>query len=272
MKTILVPTDFSNVANQAFEYALQLADSVDSWIVLFHVLPPTLKQQTDMEPSLADMQRYDKAVQKRLKKNIKVVHKISSGDPLTNILEICEEMRLDMVVMGTEGINGQLDQFIESLTSQVIQLSSIPILAIPKGSVFQPIKHVVFATNFEGDSLEILDRLQEFTTLLGARTSCVHIKNKQKGWDMLQLELFNELYQRKVATKGLTFYLQSYPDMVEGLNEFMKLKAGDILTMIQREKEIIRPSLQKSLIKEMALHTQKPLLTFQRESVGQLIS
>ncbi|MEM7514428.1 MAG: universal stress protein, partial [Bacteroidota bacterium] len=38
MKTILVPTDFSNVANQAFEYALQLADQVDSWIILFHVL------------------------------------------------------------------------------------------------------------------------------------------------------------------------------------------------------------------------------------------
>ena len=272
MKTILVPTDFSNVANQAFEYALQLADQVDSWVILFHVLPKGHVQQTGDPSSKEDMESYGQAVQKRLGKNIKVIYKFSTGDPLANILDICEELKPDMVVMGTEGVNGELDQLMDSLTSQVIQLAELPILAIPKGTFYEPIEHVVFATNFEGDSLEILDKLQEFTNLLGARISCIHIKNGHKGWDMLQLELFNDLYQRKVTTKGLEFYLQAYPDMVEGLNDFMKMKGGDILTMIQREKEVIRPELEKSLIKEMALHTQKPLLTFQKEAIGQLIS
>lgn len=285
MKTLLFPTDFSRVSLNAFEYALHLAERLDAWIVLLHVhhysrvdvelIPDAILNALESEheaEALRQLEIYEQMVQDRLGKDVKVMHKLAFGFPKEQILFAAKEINPDLIVMGTTGAGSTLNKLLGSVCSHVIQYVSCPVLAIPEHAKYQPIKNLAYATNFEEENIEVFNQLSEFAKLLQADISCVHIKTNNKGWDLLQLDFFNQLFKEKINTKELDFYLENYPDVVEGLDKFVSERGISILAMLTHKRELLDRIFHPSLARKMALITKTPLLTFQASSVGQLIS
>ena len=61
---------------------------------------------------------------------------VTTGNPADEILRTARRLRSDLIVMGTEGLNGFQKLFFGSTTEQVLHRATIPVLAIPpsKGS------------------------------------------------------------------------------------------------------------------------------------------
>lgn len=284
MKTILFPTDFSQVSDNAFRYAIHLADKMDAWIILFHChsyeqihstwipeeLVSALNEKNDQE-IMEYIEKYHSTIQKEEGKTVTVVPKIVFGHPKEEILSLSREMEPDIVVMGTKGNHTLMNKLLGSITAEVINYANIPVLAIPEKVRFKGIQRIVYATNFEEENLAVFGQLKHFADLLEAQLACIHIRTG-KGWDLLQLNFFNQLFRQKIDSKEIEFYLQSHESVVSGLAYFMTSKPGEILAMMTHKRDLFDQIFRKSLTKEMALQAEVPLLAFHNDSISHLVN
>src|SRR5262245_45734174 len=114
MKKILVPTDFSTVANTATQYAVDMADSISTTVTLMHVVnfgAPSGKQRTNWAKleAQAVKQAKEKAegVMSKLKSRDKVRFETISGYPVTDVInDYAKKQKSDLIIMGTLGASG----------------------------------------------------------------------------------------------------------------------------------------------------------------------
>ncbi len=160
IKNILVPTDFSETANNALRVAVAMAQRHHAGLQLIHIIQPPLYidpagmhgtfagiEQTLLDDARANLQKHKAAIQK------------SSGVPVTTHAEIGTvahcisnyvlNNQKDLVVMGTHGTSGWSEFFLGSNAMATIKQCSCPVLTIPPtflkttfDSVLYPIRNV----------------------------------------------------------------------------------------------------------------------------------
>jgi nucleotide-binding universal stress UspA family protein len=142
VRTILVPTDFSEGAGSALGWARTLARAFGARIVVLHVLDlplawmpvgglgsvpapiptATVEQLTDEARTILDAVAQDAPeVTQRL---------LRSGHPREVILAVAREIGADVIVMGTHGRRGVSDLFIGSVAEHVVRHSPVPVWTV----------------------------------------------------------------------------------------------------------------------------------------------
>ena len=134
----LVPLDFSEHAEKALQYAIELAQKVPAHITLLHVIHTMPLGVTEMGASLpysylqemeADiaqaMDAYLQQVQEaKLQGEVKTVH----GVPFQEIVEHAKADRIDLIVMGTHGRTGLQHVLLGSVAEKVVRLAPCSVL------------------------------------------------------------------------------------------------------------------------------------------------
>jgi len=139
---VLVPTDFSEPAEQALEYARGLAREFGSHLHLLHVVPephvypwgtemPTVSMTgllTETEQAARD-QLNTLATNTRLPAD-QVSMEVKIGSPVADIIEYIGRHHIDLVVMGTHG-RGTLEHLLlGSVAERVVRRSPTPVLTV----------------------------------------------------------------------------------------------------------------------------------------------
>lgn len=145
-KTILVPHDFSSSANHAAALARDEAKAHGGALVLLHVvdlprqLPPdaamvsssgsgnpiTLRDyaMSSAESHLADLKA-------RLEKEgVSVTVATRTGAPVEQIVAFADEIKADLIVMGTHGHTGIRHLIAGSVTEKVVRSAKVPVLTV----------------------------------------------------------------------------------------------------------------------------------------------
>jgi nucleotide-binding universal stress UspA family protein len=146
IQKILVPTDFSPHADEAFRVAHRLAKATGACLVAFHVAaPPAVVTAEGASP--ADL-RDEKgnnlwggllALQAR-DPQVRVEHEVivATKPTVVHILELLEQRGCDLIVMGTHGHSWLRHRLFGSLTEEVIRRAHCPVTVvkapIPAGS------------------------------------------------------------------------------------------------------------------------------------------
>lgn len=142
-KKILFCTDFSENSHYAFTYALDLAKTYKSSLVIFHVTPPPVHPEqlsiylpTEKLEELKKSQKQE--VEHLLKenylkkmsnfKNVRVVFK--EGEPFVEIIRMARKESADIIVMGTHGRTGLDHVFFGSTAEKVVRKSPCPVLTV----------------------------------------------------------------------------------------------------------------------------------------------
>jgi nucleotide-binding universal stress UspA family protein len=134
----LVPTDFSEYANQALDYAINLAEKLDARLTLLHVIQPVPMAGVDMGVTLPSTYLQDleaeimqsmesqlaRVTAAGLEGEIVVVH----GVPFHEILETAKTQKVDLIVMGTHGRTGLQHILLGSVAEKVVRLAPCPVL------------------------------------------------------------------------------------------------------------------------------------------------
>ena len=138
IKKILLPTDGSESAQNAFEYALRVADLTGSDIIVLNVVEKMTKNlkfglQSQLEVSLKEESEklLKKTIEKIKKKGIKVESRIEFGVPHQKILKFALKEDIDLIVMGTQGLSGLARLMLGSVADRVLRGASCPVLLIP---------------------------------------------------------------------------------------------------------------------------------------------
>lgn len=275
IKHILFPTDFSEAAENAFVYALHMAEALGAKITLMHayyetpvvrgMLPASFVEalrKEKVEDALEHFKTYEQAVQVRTKAEVPVTHILRSGLAAEEIIDYADKNEVDMVVMGTMGAASRAEQILGSVTTRVINAVSCPVLAVPVDVKYQPIQHLVYATNFEEADFNVIDKLMLFRESFGAKLSCLHVQEHSDQWAKLDKEFFEKIYALEMGPRGLTLYTNQSQDIVAGIQRFVNTHKVDMLVMLAHQRNTLNELFRESLTRHMTLHTAVPLLAF----------
>jgi nucleotide-binding universal stress UspA family protein len=149
IKTILVPCDFSEYAERAYSWAIELAEKLGAKVILVHaaqlftslgypesVYLLDLKKMED--EVLADAEkRLDEFVAKKGASPVVVETRAVSGDPFWEICQTAEKERADLIVMGSHGRTGIAHVLLGSVAERVVRHAPCPVLVarLPKSDI-----------------------------------------------------------------------------------------------------------------------------------------
>jgi len=133
--TILHPTDFSPQASYALQLATALARDYAARLVILHVAvpPPVPYGEGVMLPLPVD---YEEEARNQLDQlqlpggNVQAERRLGEGDPVTETLRVADEIRADLIVMGTHGRTGLGRLLMGSVAELVVRRANCPVLTV----------------------------------------------------------------------------------------------------------------------------------------------
>ena len=146
LESVVVPTDFSEDADQAAEELARLAPRPEGAprVVLVHsdYVPPILERllsdtgvaQLSFDEVQAELQAKLEPMAESLRaRGMRVETVVSSGEPATVITEIAASSGADLIAMGTRGRSGLEHLVLGSTAERVVQHAGCPVLTVRRG-------------------------------------------------------------------------------------------------------------------------------------------
>lgn len=138
---ILVPTDFSEHAQSALEYAKELARHLGATLHIIHIVEPIIYPAewgysqmglTELEQELTRMaqQEIDKLVDTIRAEGLPVRGEVLHGRASEQIVRYAQEHNIGLISIGTHGRSGLEHFLFGSTTERVLRKAPCPILAI----------------------------------------------------------------------------------------------------------------------------------------------
>ncbi len=274
MKKVLFPTDFSDIATNAFKYALQFAHSIQAKLIVVHSyeMPvisstsagqPDLVQQVYESIEMTQFEQFkDKAPELRKiasdlgYQDVELEFVFEEGTLLYVINSVVEKEHIDFVVMGTNGASGFEKKLLGSNTVNVIRSLNIPVLSIPHKANFNGIKTIGFTTLFKDVDKNALKEILEIAELLQANVKVVHVTKTETN----ELEAKVKQWEQEFANERLSIQIIYSAEVEDSVFDFMKENNIDILAMVRRNRNFFDRLFGKSFTKELTHHSENPIM------------
>ena len=146
-RNILVPIGLEDPAAQVLDYAVALAAKLDAKLHVLHAVPwpllgaeiPIAVTETAMDEIMAHKQQaFDELVAAHTAKLPVSSALLKKGDARTAILAAAEELRADLIVMGTHGRRGVSRLVLGSVAESVARTAPCPVLLVRSGLAIRP--------------------------------------------------------------------------------------------------------------------------------------
>ena len=276
MKKILFPTDFSEVSNNAFVYALKLAETLDAEIITLHVYELPVVNNTDGYPSYlleiydvvewSQFENYkgqipqlrDIAAANNLS-HIKMSHELLMGDLLSAIREISKKEVIDYVVMGTKGASGLKETFLGSTAGNVLTEIDAFVLAVPENSHYSPIKNIAFTSRFQDKDRIAMAKLLRLAKAFDAKIHCLYVKMPSS--EVKEVVVAN--WELVFKDENVDFHIIENDSVKDTILNFTETHNIDLLAMLHYKKSFLEELFHFSLTKKIAHHIQIPILALQ---------
>jgi nucleotide-binding universal stress UspA family protein len=153
IKRILVPTDFSAHAQEAFRAAHTLARATGAEVIVFHVArPPAVVSEGGAlltDPDQGTTNLWDRFLGHQSDDpHVRVQHEVIVADRpnAAHILEILEKLGCDLIVMGTHGRRGLRKVLFGSVTEDVVRRARCPVMVVKAPPQAAPVPEPAQAT------------------------------------------------------------------------------------------------------------------------------
>ena len=261
MKTILAPVDFSDASVNALSFAAELAKRASARLILINLV-----QKDEVEEDAKNMlNSIELGLKKNIDPNLQCESILAHGNLVTALKKIIAVQKPELIVMGTKGASGLKRILIGSNTVKVIAKTTVPVFVIPEAARFENFLHkgknrIVLATDLdllENDSS--VDILKEIALLIvEPKVRVLSVRPKNTGLpDLKRLErdFLLSIFNPEIESHRMTVFSSG---VMSGINYYLDQHADTgLLAMIARDTGHL---IQKHYSREMASHTQLPLL------------
>ncbi len=272
MKKILFPTDFSEVATNAFVHALEFAKIVQAELVILHTFELPIYDNQFFPENYAviydslELAQFDifkdeipklRAIaEERHLSKIKMSHRLMDGDLLYNIEKSIKEDKIDFVIMGTSGATGWDAFFVGTNTGSVISGIDVPMLCVPAQAKFKKIEIIGFTTRFRTKDKKALKMVLDIAKKTKAKVKCLYVKTSDS-------DVSNDTvakWEEEFSNEPIDFYVVMSEEVKETILDFIMYKEVDILTMLTYKRGFFEGIFKPSLTKKIAINNEIPIL------------
>jgi len=272
MKKILFPTDFSEVANNAFVHALEFAKILQGELVLLHTFElPVYDNQYFPENynvifdslQLSEFNMFKEEIPKlraiaeeRKLDKVKMSHRLMDGNLIYNIKRAIKEEKIDFVVMGTSGASGWEAFFLGTNTGSVLTAVDVPVLSVPLDSKFKKIETIGFTTRYRAKDKKALKDVLEIAKKTKAKVRCLYVKTGNS--DVPEATIKH--WEKEFAGEPVLFSVIPSDDVKDTILDFVLFKDIDILAMLTYKRNFFVELFKPSLTLKFANSSDIPIL------------
>ncbi|MDN3595499.1 universal stress protein [Zunongwangia endophytica] len=272
MRTVLLPTDFSENSYNAIKYAMQLFKNSRTKFILLNTLYNadfiiySSLYGVYKENSTKNLSRFLRRIEEDLPNKYHEFELVSTFKMLhEEIKERVAQQEIDLIVMGTEGAQDGSELIFGTNTVHAIKAAKCPLLAIPAGAAYLEPKNILFPNDlkldFEAYNLWFLK------SIIDQFKSTVHILNVSFGKDLDEnQEKSKQALQEYFDENGYVFGRINRDSVMEALKEYQKQNPVEMLVMIKNKHTFIEKLLFSSLVHEVAYNVKIPFLVLPSEN------
>ncbi|WP_062061478.1 universal stress protein [Aquimarina longa] len=274
MKNILLPTDFSNNARNAIEYAMGFFKNELCTFYILNVQKVSKYTTDDLMVAPADTSIHQSVISEAKKKLNKLVedlkekysnesytfHTIIDYDIFIDaIRQTVKNKDIDIIVMGTNGATGVAEIIFGSNTLNVIRRIDCPIIAIPHKYTFKNPKTILYAIDCSGHF-----DTENIKPLMGAiikYTSSLRILKIRED-ETITVADFDEKKHMKEFFKGINHTFHSITNVPTALavNSFVQIMDVDMTAMFSKRETFLDRFFKGSETSKISYATRVPLL------------
>lgn len=264
MKKILIPTDFSPVADHALTYAIELGAAFQSELLLYHVYHLSkVDYNRDYAP---DEQPFKKEVERKMElclvkfgeqittKGLSMKSQVRREPIMALFDRKVEEHNIKLIVMGSKGASGLKKVIFGSVAATALNMAKIPVFIIPPEPFSFPIRNIVLAIDDQAISKATLEPLQRLASAFGAKVTVVKVKSNTN---------LTTTPRTKISIGELDTNYHELPassSINDALNAYVTRTDCDLLCMIRRERGFFERLFRGSITVNQAYESQRPLL------------
>lgn len=273
MNKILVPFDFSEVAENALDFACQISNKGGGEIMLLNVIehptPDSFKTMgilnEDPMEQLYIKKMYE-MVQDKLsevvsKHNGNITTKIQLGNAFNTIIDQITEENVDLLIAGTEGAEGLNEFFVGSNAEKMVRKASCPVITLNGKSDVGSINNIVFASDFMNTDDAFIDKMKEIQSLFGAKLSIVKINTPASftstRHDMTQMEEFVAKY----SIENYNIDIYNYKNEEDGIVFYAEDVNADMIALGTHQRKGVGHFLAGSIAEDVVNHASVPVWT-----------
>ncbi|MBC8486667.1 MAG: universal stress protein [Bacteroidetes bacterium] len=280
MKTILVPTDFSDHALFALKVAASIAKKINAKINLVHnnTMPSEGYSNTyyyeDMNKEIKVMKKkqLDNLVCQDFLKNIDVKKYILSNMKMWKIVTNKRFKNVDLIVMGSHGTSGLSEIFIGSNTEKVVRLANSPVLTIKSELKDFNINTMVFASNFYGESYAVFNKIKFFADFYNAHIDLLKVITLKDFEPTPVSRKLMEDFAKKFKLSNYTINIYNAPSIEKGITDFSNEINADLIAIETHGRTGIAHLINGSLAEDVVKHEDRPVLSIKIKDIPANIS
>ncbi len=273
MKKILVPTDFSEIADKALAVAVDIAKNNDAAIELINInMFPANDIGTYYSIYSASMGSIDDAWEAILEDaKHKMDEYISQYPNVTMKPFVLEtekdfvkeliEHHADLIVMGSSGADGLKELLRGSNSEEVVRLASCPVLVV-KGdcSEFNP-KKIVFAVDLSKHQDFIKEALYNLP-INDAEKHFVYIDTDAKAINYAETRKMMQELAVELHINNAFFEIYEAVKVEIGILEYAQQISADLIVMYTHGRKGINHFFRGSIAENVVNHSKVPVFTF----------
>lgn len=272
MKKILVPTDFSPIANKALDVAVNIARYKGSTVELLNVsIYPIQDINTYYSLYGASGISIDDAwksvltdakneMQELISKYDDVKIKALVDESSEKFVDSVLNHKADLIVMGSNGADGFKEFFGGSNSEEVVRMASCPVLVV-KGDVdsFEPQK-VIFAIDFTHE--QFLKKAIYHLPIKDAELHFLYVDTALKVIDYAEIKDKMKKMTDKLKLTDCKFIIQEATTVEAGILDYVEEIDADLVVMYTHGRTGIKHFFKGSIAEDVVNHANVPVFTF----------
>jgi len=274
MKTIIVATDFSPSSLNAANYAADMALFIHADILLLHVcqLPISYSEipvPIDVEDAEVDIERALNEIKSQLVKKTNGKLRVRTNVKLgvffyQELRTVCRSTNPYAVVMGSQGTSASERLFFGGHTVHAVKHLKWPIITVPPGVTFSPIKKIGFASDFS-DVLKTtpLDEIMALVNDFDAELHILHTESDLESNPNADFE--SRLLAEMLEPLKPKYHIIANKNADDGIINFAEKNKIDLLIVLPKMHDLLDSFLHKSHSKQMVLRSHVPVMALHQQ-------
>lgn len=284
MKKILIPTDFSTAATNAFFYAYTVFGS-EAEYQLFHSYNEPHGAGTSMisitdileENAVNEMKQHLGEIRAMAEGPLNIITEVQHGETVESIVRFAELHDADMIVMGTTGASGFKAYFMGSNASAVLYNAHCPVITVPAVFRNHQFNNLTIAVQPDQlDSIPIPTILKEAILSHGCQLKAL-VVNEDADADASTAADFGEITElsdqhhandTNAATEAIQIETERviYADAKQAIELFVDTDQSNGVILFPGQSSRINRLFNPSLSRKLSHHLNVPVIALRNHT------